>query len=62
MSALEFPRTKGGVPNNYCITLYHPIDFLHLEQLLEWCGHEQASFSQTNPGKLADVLQAVADR
>ena len=57
-SALDFPRTKAGVPY---------IDFKHLiSQYIfstwqERCGRKQASFCQASPGRLAVLLQAVQE-
>ena len=54
-SALDLPRAKVGVPFN------QPIYIFYLAILLERCGHEQASFCQPSPGRLAVLLQAVQE-
>ena len=56
MCALGLPPANVGVP-----FLKHKSYSFHLARLLEWCGHEHASFCHAGPGRLAVFLQVVQE-
>ena len=60
-SALDLPCAKVGVPYTDFKYLISQYIFSIWQDDWNGCGHEQASFCQASPGKLAVLLQAVQE-